>query len=154
MSRLLPTSSDASTERSGPPSLLSIDDAQATDVLDALSSETAREIFRELNARPLTAARLADRFDMSIQSITYHLENLSAAGLIEVADTCYSEKGREMDVYTVSEERLLIYLGTDEDRTGLRAAFRRLSVRIGPSALLLVIWERITRLVGWGMDDA
>ncbi|RQH01737.1 ArsR/SmtB family transcription factor [Natrarchaeobius oligotrophus] len=148
MSRLLPTTSNASTDRTGQPSLLCIDDDRTSEVLAALSSETARTIFRELNDRPLTATALADRLEMSIQSVSYHLENLSAVGLIEVADTCYSEKGREMDVYTVSSEPLVLFLGTEDDQPGLRVAFKNLAVAVGPVSILIALWETLVRLVG------
>ncbi|RQG96445.1 ArsR/SmtB family transcription factor [Natrarchaeobius chitinivorans] len=148
MSRLLPTTTNASTDRADDPSLLCLDDERTSDVLAALSSETARTIFRELNERPLTAAALADRLDMSIQSVSYHLENLSETGLIDVADTCYSEKGREMDVYTVSEEPLILFLGTEDDQPGLRVAFKNLAVAVGPASILIAVWETIARFVG------
>ncbi|MFP8951497.1 ArsR/SmtB family transcription factor [Natrialbaceae archaeon A-arb3/5] len=153
MSRLLPTTSNASADQTGTPSLLCIDDEHASDVLAALSSETARTIFRELNERPLTAAALADRLDMSIQSVSYHLENLSAVELIEVADTCYSEKGREMDVYTVSEDPTILFLGTEDDQPGLRVAFKNLAVAVGPVSVLLAIWETLARVVGSGAGE-
>ncbi|MCW8172198.1 ArsR/SmtB family transcription factor [Natrialba swarupiae] len=148
MSRLLPTTTNASTERTGDPSLLCIDDDRTSEVLAALSSETARDIFRELNERPLTAAALADRLDMSIQSVSYHLENLSETGLIDVADTCYSEKGREMDVYAVSDEPLVLFLGTEDDQPRLRVAFKNLAVAVGPVSILIAVWETLARYVG------
>ncbi|WP_049927776.1 ArsR/SmtB family transcription factor [Halopiger goleimassiliensis] len=148
MSRLLPTRTNASTDRAGDPSLLSLDDDRTDEVLAALSSDTAREIFRELNDEPATAAAIADRLEMSIQSVSYHLENLSEVGLIEVADTCYSEKGREMDVYTVSTEPIVLFLGTEDDRSGLRIAFKNLAVAVGPVSILIAVWETIARFVG------
>ncbi|WP_394741495.1 ArsR/SmtB family transcription factor [Natronococcus roseus] len=119
-------------------------------MLDALSSETSRAVFRELNEQPSTPAALADRLKMSIQRVSYHLENLTEAGLIEVADTCYSEKGREMNVYTVTGEPLVVFLGTEGDQPGLRAAFKRLSASVGPLAAVFALWETIVRYLGVG----
>ncbi|WP_049921789.1 ArsR/SmtB family transcription factor [Halopiger djelfimassiliensis] len=148
MSRLLPTTADATTDRTGDPSLLCLDDDRTDDVLAALSSGTARAIFRELNERPLTAAGLADRLEMSIQSVSYHLENLSETGLIEVSDTCYSEKGREMDVYSVSEEPLVLFLGTEEDQPGLRVALKNVAAAVGPAGIVAIVWGVLSRFVG------
>ncbi|THE65251.1 ArsR family transcriptional regulator [Salinadaptatus halalkaliphilus] len=154
MSRLLPTTTNASTEQTGQPSLLCIDDDRTDDVLATLSSETARTVFRELNERPSTAAALADRLEMSIQSVSYHLENLTETGLIEVADTCYSEKGREMDVYTVAEEPTVLFLGTEDDQPGLRVAFKNLAVAVGPVSVLIALWETVVRYVGSDVGSA
>ncbi len=154
MSRLLPTSSNASTTQTGSPSLVSLDDERTADVLEALSSEIARAIFRDLTEQPMTASTIAEQFDTSVQSVSYHLENLEDAGLIEVADTCYSEKGREMNVYTVAEDPLLVFLGTEETQPALRAAFKSLSAAIGPPAVLLAAWETLSRIVGFRGDEA
>ncbi|ARS89071.1 ArsR/SmtB family transcription factor [Natrarchaeobaculum aegyptiacum] len=148
MSGLLPTTTDATTDRSGSPALLCLEDDRTDEILDALSSDTARAIFRALNERPRSAAALADHLEMSIQRVSYHLDTLTEIGLIEVADTCYSEKGREMDVYAVAEEPLVIFLGSENDQPGLRIALKNLAVAVGPVSILIAIWETLARFVG------
>lgn len=148
MSKLLPTRTDATVERSGDPAVLCIDDEETRAVFSALSSETAHEVFCLLNEEPATPAAIADRLELSIQNVQYHLENLQDAGLIEVADTCYSEKGREMDVFVVSTEPILVFLGTDDDRPSLRRAFKSFASVVGPTAILLAIGETVSRLLG------
>lgn len=147
MPRLLPTQTDATVERTDSPTVLSLDDDGTRDVIEALSSETAYEIFRLLNETPATAARIADRLDQSIQNVHYHLSNLDAAGVIEVADTCYSEKGREMDVYVASRDPTLILLGTKDDRPCLKRAFRSFASVLGPPAIVLAVGEAVSRLL-------
>lgn len=146
MARLLPTKTDASVERSGDPAVLSLDDDATRDVIEALASETAYEIFRLLNETPATPARIADRLDQSVQNVHYHLTNLEAAGVIEVTDTCYSEKGREMSVFVVSQDPTLIFLGTEDDTPGLKRAFRSFASLLGAPSILLAVGESISRL--------
>ncbi|WP_435066922.1 ArsR/SmtB family transcription factor [Haloplanus sp. C73] len=147
MTRLLPTQTDATVERSDDPSVLSLDDDATRDVIEALSSETAYEIFQLLNETPATPARIADDLDQSVQNVHYHLTNLHDSGVIEVTDTCYSEKGREMDVYVVAEDPTLIFLGTEDDRPGLKRAFKSVASLLGPPAILLAVGESLSRLV-------
>ncbi|SDR01787.1 ArsR/SmtB family transcription factor [Natronobacterium texcoconense] len=147
MSKLLPTRTDATVQRSGDPAVLCIDDEETQAVFSALSSETAYEVFQLLNEEPATPTAIAGRLELSIQNVQYHLENLQDAGLIEVADTCYSEKGREMDVFVVSTEPTLVFLGTDDDRASLRRAFKAFSSLVGPPAILLAIGETLSRLL-------
>ncbi len=147
MTRLFPTQTDAAVERSDSPAVLSLNDDSAREVIEALSSETAYEIFRLLNETPATPARIAERLDQSVQNVHYHLTNLESAGVIEVTDTCYSEKGREMDVYVVSEDPTLIFLGTEDDRPSLRRAFKSFASLLGPPSILLAIGESVSQLV-------
>jgi DNA-binding transcriptional ArsR family regulator len=147
MSRLLPTQTNATVERSDNPSVLSLDDDATREVIEALSSETAYDIFRLLNETPATPSRIAEQLDQSVQNVHYHLENLKAAGVIEVTDTCYSEKGREMSVYVVSEDPTLLFLGTEDDRPSLKRAFKSFASLLGPLSILLAAGESISRFV-------
>ncbi|SFS36244.1 ArsR/SmtB family transcription factor [Halostagnicola kamekurae] len=147
MARLLPTRTDAAVERSDNPAVLSLDDAATRDVIEALSSETAYDIFRLLNETPATPSRIADQLDQSVQNVHYHLENLESAGVVEVTDTCYSEKGREMSVFVVSEDPTLLFLGTEDDRPSLKRAFKSFASLLGPPAVLLAVGESISRFV-------
>lgn len=148
MGRLLPTGTDATVTRAGDPSVLCIDDEETTAVLAALSSGTAQELFRLLNEEPATPASIAQRLDMSLQNAHYHLGNLQEAGLIDVVDTCYSEKGREMNVYVVAEEPTLVFLGTSDDRPSLKRAFKSLASFVGPPAVLFALGETLSRILG------
>ncbi|MFC4540687.1 ArsR/SmtB family transcription factor [Halosolutus amylolyticus] len=148
MTRLLPTGTDASVQRTDDPVVLCLDDDATREVFAALSSETAYEMFQLLTEEPATPATVADRLDTSIQNVHYHLENLAEADLIEVADTCYSEKGREMNVFVVSEDPTLVVLGPSDDRVHLKRAFKSLSSVIGPTAILLAVADLWSRLLG------
>ncbi|KDE57484.1 transcriptional regulator [Halostagnicola sp. A56] len=147
MARLFPTRTDAAVERSDDPAVLSLDDAATRDVIEALSSETAYEIFRLLNETPATPSRIADQLDQSVQNVHYHLEKLESAGVIEVTDTCYSEKGREMSVFVVSEDPTLLFLGTEDDRPSLKRAFKSFASLLGPPAVLLAAGESVSQLL-------
>ncbi|WP_090379685.1 ArsR/SmtB family transcription factor [Natronobacterium texcoconense] len=148
MGRLLPTTPDATIERSEEPRLLCIDDEQSTQVLQALSSDTSQRIFRTLNEEPMTPRDVADELDSSLQSVGYHLENLEEAGLITVLDTCYSEKGQEMKVYGPPREPLVLFFGPSDDQPGLTAAFERFAGAIGLTAVPLAIGQALARLFG------
>jgi DNA-binding transcriptional ArsR family regulator len=147
MSRLLPTQTNTAVDRSDNPAVLSLDDDATRDVIEALSSETAYEIFRLLNETPATPARIAEQLDQSVQNVHYHLRNLESAGVIEVTDTCYSEKGREMSVYVVSKDPTLLFLGTEDDQPSLKRAFKSFASLLGPLSILLAAGESITQFV-------
>jgi DNA-binding transcriptional ArsR family regulator len=146
MSSLFPTEPDISADRSDEAELLCIDNEQTTEILTALSSDRSRAVFRQVNQDPQTATDLAQKLDTSVQGVTYHLDNLQNAGLIDVLDTCYSEKGREMDVYGPSEQPYMLFLGMSSDEPGLRAAFKRFAHSIGPVGILFAISGALSKL--------
>lgn len=146
MSRLLASHTKPSIEREDDPSVLYIDSEQTENVISTLAGDTAMSVFRLLADQALTASELAEKLDTSVQSVSYHLDNLENADLIEVIDTCYSEKGREMDIYAVTSEPKVLVLGTRDDRSCLRGAFGHLAGAVGISAIGLAAWQSVSNL--------
>lgn len=92
--------------------VVSLSDSAA--VIEALTSRTARRILSTLQDEPLPPSEIADRAGTSIQNVTHHLDQLEAAGLVEVVDSRYSSRGHTMDVYAPVAESVLICLGPDD----------------------------------------
>jgi DNA-binding transcriptional ArsR family regulator len=152
MSRFFPTQADRSVDREAEPSVLYVDDEQTDRILSVLGADTALRIFRLLADRPLPASEIAEELELSIQNASYHLRKLQDAGLIEVVDTCYSEKGREMDIYAASSDPKVLILGTEADDRGLRKAFEQLSAAVGVPALVLAAWRSVADATGRLLD--
>lgn len=148
MAGLLPTSPEVSVEQSGDPKLVCLDDEKATELLSTLSSETSQAVFRRVAEEPMAAADVAADLDMSVQAVSYHLGNLQDAGLIEVLDTCYSEKGRSVDVYGAAEDPYLLFLGASTDQPGLTAAFKQFAAAIGPAGIALAVAGALSNVFG------
>ncbi|WP_258555398.1 ArsR/SmtB family transcription factor, partial [Halopelagius longus] len=140
MAPLLRTASD--TEVDAGPRVIGLDDDDADEILSVLSSATARRILATLHEDPANAAALADEVDTSLQNVQYHLGRLADAGAVEVVDTVYSEKGREMKVYAPSDKPLVVVAADSEETTGLVASLRRLLAAVGLVGLasLVVQW--------------
>ena len=130
------------------PRVLDIREADADEVIEALSSETRRAVLRELFDDPGTPSEIAERVDTSVQNINYHLTSLSEAGLVEGIDTRYSEKGLEMTVYGPASDPI-VFVGDADARPHLERSVRRVvgSVALVGVAALFVQWgaERIVR---------
>jgi predicted transcriptional regulator len=84
------------------------------DALAVLSSETAQSILGTLDGDPKTTSEITKRVDTSIQNVHHHLRRLEDSGLVEPVDTWYSVKGREMTVYALTAEKLVVQFGATE----------------------------------------
>ena len=124
MARLLPSQSDPEVDAS--PRVVGLDDDDADELLSALSSTTARHILGELHEEPTNPAELAESVDTSLQNVQYHLGRLESAGAIEVIDTVYSEKGREMDLYAPADRPLVVVAADEDETSGVSDVLSRL----------------------------
>ena len=126
MSELLPSDSEVNAEQSGELQTLWLDSEEAGDLLSSIACDTARDVLTALHGEPATASEVADRVDTSLQNARHHLENLQDAGLIRIADTRYSSKGREMNVYAPAEDPTVVFVGRQDDGEGLLDSLRQL----------------------------
>jgi DNA-binding transcriptional ArsR family regulator len=147
MSGLLPSSSEPELPE-GEPRVIGVDEDDAEDVLAALSSETARSLFAAVHETPATPSELADRTETSLQNAQYHLEKLDEADLIEVVDTRYSEKGREMKVLGPSGAPVVLFAGGEAESTEVKSALASL---LGGVGVLAVASLAVQQVVGNGI---
>ncbi|MFD1588035.1 ArsR/SmtB family transcription factor [Halorientalis brevis] len=128
--------------------VLEFADEDATEILDALSSETSRQILTALFEESMTPSEVATSVDTSVQNVHYHLSKLEDADLIERIETVYSEKGNEMHVYGPTSDPL-VFVGDDDRLPNVRQSLVQAVSGLGllGIASLCVQWaaERLYR---------
>lgn len=83
-------------------------DERAQKIGKAIASPTANEILHLLAQGPKTASELTELQNIPMGTLKYHIENLLEAGLIEITETRYSVKGREVKVYALRDQLLIV----------------------------------------------
>ncbi len=139
--RLLPSRS--TVERGDGSRVVGIREDAADEVFEALSSSTAREILAALYEEPDTASSVAEDCDTSLQNATYHLEKLVDADLVEVADTWYSEQGREMKVYAPASESLVVFAADEASKPSLKERLMRVLGAVGVLGVASLVVQRL-----------
>lgn len=112
-------------EDSREPRVIEVAGPEAHTTFEALSAETSHTIYAELCQEPATPSDLQDRTGVSLQNLSYHLEKLENAGLIEAAGSRYSDRGREMTVYAPRHDPL-VFTGDPESRRSLTTELPRI----------------------------
>ena len=115
--------------------LLSPDDEQARLIGKAIASETAGKILSSMAGHEVTAMMLSE-LETPVSTVMYHLENLASAGLIEVSRTRYSVKGREMKVYRLIDQVLIVSPKSFDLKAVLARCATLLSIPLALAALL------------------
>jgi DNA-binding transcriptional ArsR family regulator len=82
---------------------------KSQNIVKAISHQNAGEIMQLLSAEgPMKLSDIASRLNLSTNAAKYHVENLRNAGLIEIANTRYSVKGRKMKVYRLKNQVFIV----------------------------------------------
>lgn len=83
-------------------------DERAQRIAKAMASQTANDMIQAFGARSMSSTEVAGHLKIPVTTATYHIENLLDAGILEVADTRWSKKGREVKVYGLTNQVLII----------------------------------------------
>lgn len=106
---------------------------EAQKIAKAMSSPTSADLFNALSDFPMSATALAERSGLPLTTVKYHLENMLSAGLIEVTDTRWSAKGREMKIYAVKDQVVVI---APRKKVDIRGIVERYGVAAGALAVV------------------
>lgn len=109
VSELLPETVPGNVERD----TQTVDIGEESTVFEVLASDTARRIVAVLEKTPRTASEVATELGISVQNVCYHLDRFQEVGLIEAVGSRYSSKGKEMTVYALVTESLIVRFGDD-----------------------------------------
>ncbi|WP_423745327.1 winged helix-turn-helix domain-containing protein (plasmid) [Haladaptatus sp. SPP-AMP-3] len=139
----LPSTVDSVADEDRDPRVVGVDSEDADALVAALSSQTGRDILATLYEEPATPATIAERVETSLQNVQYHLGKLEDSNLVEVADTAYSSKGREMNVYAPTAEPLVLFAGNESDTVGLKSALSNLFGGLGVLGLASLVVQRL-----------
>ncbi len=88
--------------------ILAPGDERSQKIGKAIASQAASDILHALEKGPMTASDLASVLAMPMGTVKYHVDNLLEAGLIEIKDTKYSVKGRQVKVYGLRNQVLIV----------------------------------------------
>jgi DNA-binding transcriptional ArsR family regulator len=83
-------------------------DERAQKIAKAMASQTANDILNFLSEGQKSQTEITERLAIPFTTVKYHIENLLDAGLIAVAATRYSVKGREIKYYALTNQLLIV----------------------------------------------
>lgn len=93
-------------------------------ITQVISNDMARKILELLADAPLSASDIAERLSTPLTTIVYNLENLESVGLIKIDKIKYSEKGREVKIYT-PVRKLIVVVPEKIDRKSITDILRK-----------------------------
>jgi DNA-binding transcriptional ArsR family regulator len=83
-------------------------DERAQKIAKAMASQTANDILTLLATGTKSLTDITEQLNIPITTAKYHAENLLDAGLITISQTKYSVKGREVKIYALTDQLLIV----------------------------------------------
>ena len=111
--------------------LVSLEEQESKKLAQIISNNTSRKILNFLTAKSATESEISKQLNIPMPTVHYNLQQLVKAGLVESKEYHYSEKGKEVNHYSLSKKYIIIAPST----AGLKAKLRS----ILPAALVVVV---------------
>ncbi len=100
--------SEESMEINDKVEILSTDDDKIKSVGELLSSDSSRAILKLLFNDQLTANQIAQKTEISLPLVIYHLKKMQEAGMVKISQTGKNTKSHDMKYYTVDKFAIVI----------------------------------------------
>lgn len=88
--------------------ILSTDDDKIKSVGELLSSDSSRAILKLLFNDQLTANQIAQKTEISLPLVIYHLKKMQEAGMVKISQMGKNTKSHDMKYYTVDKFAIVI----------------------------------------------
>lgn len=126
-------------------------DERAQKIGKAMGSPMAGDILQLLADGPKSLTDITERLAIPMNTAKYHIENLLDAGIIAVADTRYSVKGREVKIYSLTNQLLIVA----PRRSDIRSLLLKYASLFGIVAVASLAISSILPLAStWGANEA
>lgn len=122
-------------------------DERAQKVGKAIASPLASDILDRFSHGPMTLSSVSETLHVPINTAKYHVDNLLDADLLEVVNTKYSVKGREVKVYGLKNQILIVAPRRMDIKSVLMQYAPALSV-IGAISVVLAILQPMLTVPG------
>ncbi len=116
--------------------LVSLDEPISKELAQALSNETSRAIMKLMAGKEnATETEIAEALELPLSTVHYNIQNLVKAGLVKKDEFHYSERGKEVIHYALTNKTIVI-APNKKDKTAVKRLLPTLAV-VGVAALLI-----------------
>jgi DNA-binding transcriptional ArsR family regulator len=119
-------------------------DERAQKIAKAMGSQTASDILQLLADGPTSLTDITERLKIPMNTAKYHVENLLDAGLLTIDQTKYSVKGREVKLYALTNQLLIVA----PRQSTMRSLILKYASLFGIVVFGSVIIAALTQLIG------
>lgn len=101
--------------------LVSLKEAESKKLAQVISNETSRQILAYLVDKSASESEISQQMGIPMPTVHYNLQQLIKTGLVEAKEFHYSEKGKEINHYSLAKKYIIIAPKTEGIKTRLRS---------------------------------
>ena len=119
--------------------LVSLEGKESKKLAQVISNNSSRKILAYLTNKKASESELSKKLSIPISTVHYNLKHLIKAGLVDSREYHYSEKGKEVNHYSLAKKYIIIAPKTSGIKTKLRSILPMAIVIIAGAAIIQFI---------------
>jgi len=88
--------------------LVSLEEEKSKQLAQIITNETARKILDYLTKKEASESEIAKELNLPLTTIHYNIQQLLKNNLIQCKEFVWSEKGKEINIYTIAKKFIII----------------------------------------------
>ncbi len=88
--------------------MVSLEEEKAKKLAEVISNNTSRKILDHLAKKEASESELAKELSLPISTVHYNVQQLLKANLVQSKEFIWSDKGKEINIYTLSKKYIII----------------------------------------------
>ena len=88
--------------------MIDLEDPRSGKIAEVISNKTAKKILGILTEKEKSTSEIASELNIPVNTVSYNIENMIEAGLIEKKRYLWSVKGRKIEYYKIANRRIII----------------------------------------------
>ena len=88
--------------------LVSLEESESKELAKVISNKTCRKILDLLTKKNATETQIAKELNLPLSTVHYNLQHLVKANLVKAEEFHYSEKGKEVNHYSLANKLIII----------------------------------------------
>lgn len=88
--------------------LLDLDNEKSKELAQVISSDTARKILNLLSEKSYAETDISIKLNIPLSTVHYNIQALLKSDIVEVHDFLWSEKGKKINIYKLSNKLIII----------------------------------------------
>ena len=116
--------------------LVSLEEKESKKLAQIISNNSSRKILAYLTNKTATESELSKKLNIPISTVHYNLKHLLKTGLVDSKEYHYSEKGKEVNHYSLAKKYIIIAPKTSGIKTRLRSILPMVIIIIAGAAII------------------
>ncbi len=116
--------------------MVSLEEQKSKELAQVISNDTSRKILASLGKKESTETELSKQLNIPLSTVHYNMKQLTKTGLVQAKEFVYSEKGKEVNIYSIVKKLIVIAPSGNDFKSSLKTLLSISLISLGAAFII------------------